>query len=214
MNLKEAFRFQNRLQRMMDDALRILRREENLVTVEVTKLIHKADPQREDETSVQTPDSEYAEMSNQLAAFLLYLLEQREKLGYAIRDAKRSMAMDFDGEVSLNTKRQEIASVFREMVAIRGCERVIPGGGTAYKFNAEGNQVSFCCDVKRVTTINFDRNKIRNYVAGLNKKADGISAELDKCLVISQVAYAPPFDVNDAFSDVFAKFLEEKRGEA
>lgn len=208
MNLKEAFRYQNRLQRMMDDALRILRREENLVTVEVTKLIHKADPQREDETSVHAPDSEYADVANELASFLLYLLEQREKLGYAIREAKRSMELDFDGEVSLNTKRQEIAGVFRDMAAIRGCERLIPGGGTAYKFNAEGNQVSFCCDVKRVTTINFDRNKIRNYIAGLNKKADGISAELDKCLVVSRVEYEPPFDVNDTFADVFAAFLE------
>ncbi|MBR4864296.1 MAG: hypothetical protein IKU07_06955 [Oscillospiraceae bacterium] len=208
MNLKEAFRFQNRLQRLMSDALCILRREDNLVTVEITKLIHKTDPQREDETSVLTPDCEYAEDVNRLAAFLLYLLEQREKLGYAIRGAKRSMDIDFDGEVSLNTKRQEIASVFRDMAAIRGYERVSPGGGTAYKFNAEGNQVSFCCDVKRVTTINFDRNKIRSYVAGLNKKSDGISAELDKCLVTSQVAYEPPFDVNDTFSDVFAKFLE------
>ena len=207
MNLKEAFRFQNKLQRMMDDTLRVLRREENLVTVEVTKLIHKADPQREDEVSVVTPDSEYGDKVNQLAAFLLYLLEQREKLGYAICEAKRSMDMDFDGEVSLNGKRQEIAAVFRDMADIRGCERVTPGGGTAYKFNAEGNQVSFCCDVKRVTTINFDRNKIRSYVAGLNKRSDGISAELDKCLVISKVAYEPPFDVNDTFSEVFDSFL-------
>ena len=208
MNLKEAFRFQNRLQRLMDDALRFLRREENLVTVEVTKLVHKADPQREDEVTVLTPDCEYADAVNQLTAFLLYLLEQREKLGYAIREAKRNLELDFDGEVSLNAKRQEIAGVFREMATIRGYERVTPGGATAYKFNAEGNQVSFCCDVKRVTTINFDRNKIRSYIAGLNKKADGISAELDKCLVMSQVSYDAPFDVNDTFSEVFAKFME------
>lgn len=209
MNLKEAFRFQNRLQRLMDEALYILRREENLTTVEVTKLIHKVDPQREDETSVQAPESEYAEVTTQVATFLMYLLEQREKLSYAICEAKRTMDMDFDGEVSLNSRRQDIAATLRQMAEIRGSERLIPGGGTAYKFNAEGNQVSFCCDVKRVSTINFDRNKIRSYLAGLNKKADRMSAELDKCMVITEVAFEVPFDVNDTFSDVFTRFAEE-----
>ena len=209
MNLKEAFRFQNRLQRLMDEAIYILRQEENLTTVEVTKLIHKVDPQRENETTVQESESEYGAVVTQVASFLMHLLNLREKLSYAIRDAKQGMDMDFDGEVSLNAKRQDLAIVFRRMAELRGSERVIPGGGTAYKFNAEGNQVSFCCDVKRVTTINFDRNKIRSYVAGLSKKADCVSAELDKCLVNTEVAFEAPFDVNDTFSEVFAMFMEE-----
>ena len=207
MNLKEAFRYQNKLQQLMDDAMGILFMEKNVTKVENTVLLHKVNPEAQNETTLEDPENEYAQHITEISALLMYLLEQREQLSRAIRAAKQTMEMDFDGEVSLNGKRQEIAAVFRDMADIRGCERVTPGGGSAYKFNAEGNQVSFCCDVKRVTTINFDRNKIRSYVAGLNKRSDGISAELDKCLVISKVAYEPPFDVNDTFSEVFDGFL-------
>ena len=75
--------------------------------------------------------------------------------------------------------------------------------GVGYKFNAEGNQVSYRCDLKTVTTINFDRSKVRSYAAGLCKKADLVSAELDKSMVNSDVGYEAPFDVNDSFADVF-----------
>ena len=94
------------------------------------------------------------------------------------------------------------------MSQIRSAETLIPGGGVGYKFNAEGNQVSYCCDLKRVTTINFDRNKIRAYATGLNQTADTVSAELDRYTVNTQVDYTPPFDVNDTFADILQWHIE------
>ena len=85
---------------------------------------------------------------------------------------------------------------------------MIPNGGTGYRFNAEGNQVSYRCDVKKVTTINYDRNKVRSHVAALNRKSDAISVELDRSMVNSVVDYDAPFDVNDSFADVFESFLD------
>ena len=50
---------------------------------------------------------------------------------------------------------------------------------------------------KRVTTINFDRNKIRKMCADLSKKSDETSAALDAALVNTPVEYEAPFDVNE-----------------
>ena len=72
-----------------------------------------------------------------------------------------------------------------------------------YQFNNEGNQVSYRCDVKRVTTINFDRNKIRKMCADLSKKSDETSAALDAALVNTPVEYEAPFDVNETFAEAF-----------
>ena len=66
--------------------------------------------------------------------------------------------------------------------------------------------MSYRCDVKRVTTIHFDRNKIRKMCAQLSRKADAVSAELDAVLITTQVDYAPPFDVNDTFAEAFGVF--------
>ena len=208
MNLKEAFRYQNKLQRLMEEAEDILRRERNVVKVEQTALLHKVHPEAADETTLESPDTVYADQITDIAVLLMFLLGERERLGRAIREAKRSMDMDFDGEISLNTRRQEIAAIFRNMAQLRSCETLLPGGGIGYKFNAEGNQVSYRCDLKKVTTINFDRNKVRSYAAALSRRADQVSAELDRHMVNTEVDYEPPFDVNDTFAEVLASRTE------
>jgi hypothetical protein len=186
----------------MDDAQDILSRDKNVTKVANTSQRHKVNPDAQDETTFDLPDTEYAEQITEVAVFLMFLLGERERLSTAIRAAKQEMDIDFDGEASLNTKRQEISRIFRRMGEIRCSENLYPNAGVGYKFNAEGNQVSYRCDLKKVTTINFDRNKVRAYASGLSKKADQISAELDKRLVNTMVSYEAAFDVNDSFADV------------
>lgn len=209
MNLKEAFRYQNKLEWLMGEAKAILGREQNVTKVENTALRHKVNPDAEDETTVEEPETEYADRITGIAVFLMFLLGEREKLSRAIRQAKKEMDMDFDGEVSLNAKRQNLAELFCRMGEIRCSEKMYPGLGVGYKFNAEGNQVSYRCDLKKVTTINFDRNKVRSYAAALSRKADLVSAELDRYIVNTEVAYEPPFDVNDTFAEVLGWYLEQ-----
>lgn len=209
MNLKEAFRYQNKIEFLMGEAKEILGREKNMVKVENTTLRHKVNPEAEDETTMELPDTEYAEQITDIAVFLMFLLGERERLCQAIRAAKQGMDIDFDGEVSLNGKRQEMANIFRRMAEIRCSEKLLPGAGLGYKFNAEGNQVSYRCDLKKVTTINFDRNKVRSYAIALSKKSDQISAELDKRMVNTEVSYEAVFDVNDTFAEVLQWHIDQ-----
>ena len=214
MNLKEAFRFQNKLQSLMEEAQGILGSDRNITKVENTYLRKKvmAEAEAEDETTMDLPSTEYSEKITEVAVFLMHLLEEREKLSAAIHKTKASLDLPagLDGEVGLNSKRQEIANLLRRMAGLRASETLISNGGTGYRFNNEGNQVSYRCDVKRVVTINFDRNKIRKMSGDLSKKSDEISASLDAALVNAQVDYVAPFDVNDTFADVFESFAEEK----
>ena len=210
MNLKEAFRFQNKLQSLMDEAERILADDRNITQVKVTALYKKAMPEQENETTVEPAPSEYADHIDAVAAFLLHLLGEREKLSRAIRAAKERQEMDMDSEVSLNSTRQSLASFCRHMVDLRNSEKLLPGGATGYRFNAEGNQVPFRCDAKRVVTIHYDRNRVRSYLKQLTEKSDQVSAQLDRCLINSQVDYDAPFDVNDSFAAVFGDYQERQ----
>lgn len=207
MNLKEAFRYQNKLQSFMDEAQSILDRESNITKVESTYLRHKVMSEAEDETVISIPDTEYAEQITDIAKFLLFLLDEKNVLFAAIRKAKNALEIDMDSEVSLNTTRQSIARTFKRMNDLRNSEQTISNGGTGYRFNTDGNQTSYRCDVKRVTTINYDRNVIRAELAKLNKVSDETSSQIDLCLVTSQVDYTAPFDVNDSFADAFEAFL-------
>ena len=211
MNLKEAFRYQNKLQSFMDEAQGILDRDANVTKVENTYLRHKVMAEAEDETVLIAPETEYYEQITDIAQFLLYLLNEKDKLFAAIRTAKDALDIDMDSEVSLNATRQSIARTFKRMNDLRNSEQTISNGGTGYRFNAEGNQISYRCDVKRVTTINYDRKVIRGELSKLNKQADETSTKIDLCLITSKVDYEPPFDVNSSFAEAFEVYTENVR---
>ena len=176
MNLKEAFRYQNKLQSFMDEAQAILSREENITKVEKTYLRRKVMPEAQDEVVLVAAESEYSERITDVARFLLYLLGEKERLFAAIRRAKDALPIDMDSEVSLNATRQSLARTFKQMNDLRSSEVTLSNGGTGYRFNADGNQVAYKCDVRRVTTIHYDRNVIRRELQKLNRRADEVSA--------------------------------------
>ena len=211
MNLKEAFRFQNKLQNLMDEAQSILGCDQNITKVQNTYLRRKVMAEAADETTFDMPSTEYSEFITEVAEFLVYLLDEREKLSAAIHRTKAGLELPagFDGEIGINSKRQEIANLFRHMSGLRSCETLVSNGGIGYRFNNEGNQVSYRCDVKRVVTINFDRNKIRRMCGELSRKADETSGALDAVLVTARVDYELPFDVNDTFAEIFERFAGE-----
>ena len=211
MNLKEAFRYQNKLQSLLDEAQGILDCDANVTKVANTYLRHKVMPEAEDETVMDVVQTEYAEQITDIARFMLYLLEEKSRLFAAIRKAKDALDMDMDSEVSLNAARQSIARTFKRMNDLRSSEQLLSGGGTGYRFNAEGNQISYCCDVKRVTTINYDRKVIHAALSKLNRQADETSNRLDLCLVTSKVGYTVPFDVNASFAEAFETYLENAK---
>lgn len=208
MNLKEAFRYQNKLQTLMQEAEYVLGKDTNVTKVETTYLRSKVVSDAADEKVVQIPETEYSEKITEMVEFLLFILDEKEKLFEAIRKAKNAQAFDMDGEVSLNATRQKVAQVLKRMNDLRGSEQTVSNAGQGYKFNAEGNQVSYRCDLKRVTTINFDRKVVQRKLKELNRKSDETSAQIDVCLVTSVVDYEPPFDVNASFADAFESYME------
>ena len=121
------------------------------------------------------PDTEYYRQLNEMIEFAVYLLGEREKLSEAINKVKYNLPLDLDGEISLNRFRQRLAETFRRMARIKSKEVTETNSGVGYRFNNDGNQVSYKCDVKRVTTINFNRNTVRKYAAQLSGKSDATS---------------------------------------
>lgn len=210
MNLKDAFRVQNKLQSVMSEAMDILEDHRNIVKVKTTHLRSKVMDDAQDVIVEENAPSEYAGHANEIAAFLMAMMEEREKLSQAIRNAKGKLTLDLDSEVGLNRQRQALARAFRGMTTLRNSEKIITDGGTGYRFNGEGNQVLYRCDAKQVVTIDFDRNKIRALASSLGQKSDALSMEMDKCLVNTEVDYALPFDLNDSFDTILTDFMERQ----
>ena len=126
MNLKESFRYQNKLESFLQEALFVLRDPDNITKTKETQLRRKANPDAEDETTIIAAESPYADHINCMTRFVLFLLSEKETLFAAIRKAKNALPVDIDSEVSLNVTRQAVAKLFD-----LGCPLVILACNTA-----------------------------------------------------------------------------------
>lgn len=208
MNLKEAFRYQNKLNDLIDTVEDYLGESSNVMKTTVEHLRKKANPAAENEIVDTTAEREYPYSINDMMKFLVEMVEEKELLYSHILEAKRNLDFDMDSQIDLNIKRQSLSRLFRNMGNIRSTETIQRAGGRDYTFNQEGNQTVYCYDLKVVSVIDFDRNRARKQANDLIKQADEASAKIDQIMVNTTVEYEPFFDVNDSFEEVFDSWLE------
>lgn len=207
MNLKEAFRYQNRMNEVIEIVYGYLECTENIMKTTVEHLRKKANPAAENETVDMSADRQYEYSVNDMMDFLEGMIKEKENLYTAILKAKRGLDFDMDSQIDLNMKRQRISRLFRQMSVVRPSEVLERGKGRDFTFNQEGNQVTYCYDLRTVSVIDFDRNKAKKMANKLICEADEASAEIDKIMVNTEVEYTPVFEVNDSFEDIFESWL-------
>ena len=207
MNLKEAFQAQNTLENLFERVNEYLLEVDN---VTITKEKHfrskAAEGQIDEEMDVTNYNTKIFDV-NKMIDFLVFLIGEREKLAHAIHTAKLKMEFDLDSAVDVNKKRHLAINILRNMRQIKSSSVLRKNGGTDYIFNKEGNQTTFRYDVERITTIDFDRNKVRDLLKKLQEKADAVSNEIDAALINTQVDYTIPFDPHADVSEIFEDFL-------
>lgn len=139
MNLKEAFRFQNKIQSLTEEATSILSRDVNVTKVQNAYLRRKVMAEAEDETTTDVPNHDYPEQITELVNFVIFLFGEKEKLSAAIRKAKDTLSIDTDTETSLNYGRQSLMKLLLRMNDLHDSEVTIHNGGLGYRFNTDGN---------------------------------------------------------------------------
>ena len=103
MNLKESFRYQNFLGSLLSSAASSLTDVQHCLTTTKTHLRNKANEDAEDVTE-QVDIGEFHK-NDDVLRFMLYLIDEREKLTTAIGRAKASIGFDLDAAVETNKFR-------------------------------------------------------------------------------------------------------------
>lgn len=199
MNLKESYRYANYLDRLLDTAYSYLRNKGFVTTTKQEHLRSKANSDAQDEiVDVQKPyDVDFTPMN--VIDFVVKVLDEKEKLIEAIAIAKSTTEINIDNSISMNRKKQEFVNVLNGLSNIKPSEKQT--NGSDYKFNAEGNQVTYYYTVNQITSIDFDRNDVRALAKKYLKSTDDISAKLDSIEINTNLDFVPKFDVNDTFED-------------
>lgn len=202
MNLKTAYRYQNYLAGLMDTARRCLSAVKTTVTEEHQKTARYSEAQNE---TIVRVDERYPDVKGDAVIRLMYdIFNEQNKVTQAVSETKRKADFDIDAEINNNKKRREFSAILSALAGIKSSEVMITGSDV--KFNAEGNQVSYTYPVKRVTTINFDRDKVIGLSKKLNEEADLVSDKADEFMLTEIVNIEPKFDIHESFDDVLAKY--------
>lgn len=199
MNLKEAFRYQNFLDELLGTAYSYLNNKNFVVSTVETHLKSQVNPNAKDEViEVQKPyDVEFT--PNDLIDFVVKVVNEKEKISNIISDAKMRSEIDIDVAIALNKKKQGFARVLQSLSNIKSGEKV--KNASDYKFNTDGNQVSYYYKINEVTQIDFNRNDVRGLYKKLLKETDEVSAKLDSILINTELDFNPSWDINDSFEE-------------
>lgn len=203
MNLKESFRYQRFLDDMMQQASVNLSQMQHCLTITKTHNRKKANPEAEDITEVVEREGIYYP-NDDVIAFMVWLVGEREKLTSAIGKAKASVGFDIDAAVETNKFRQLLNSSIKSMMRHMPSKRVEQGRD--YKFNVEGNQTAYYYDIEVVAREAYDKDNAKQIMRGMISEADKTSAQLDAAMINTTVDYTPVYDVNESFDDVMAEF--------
>ena len=200
MNLKESYRYANYIDGLLSTAYTYLRNKGFVTTTVEEHLRKQSNPDVENETiEVQKPfDVEFS--PNDVIDFVVKVITEKEKLSDAIAKAKNTTDINIDNAISMNKKKQGFVSVLNGIADIKPSE--IKTTSKSYKFDINGEQKPYVYDVNRKTSINFDRNDVRNLIKKYLKETDEISAKLDLIEITTQVDFIPTWDVNEKFEEL------------
>lgn len=200
MILKEAFRYQNYLTSLFVQATSYLSREDFITTTTQNHNRSMVNPDAQD-VKISVPKVfNVGYKPNDLIDFVVKLIDEKQKLSNAITEAKKSLDMDIDAAMSMNKSKQDFISVLRKMVSIKPTES--EKEGTSYKFNNDGDQVSYRYPVKEVKTIDYDRNSVKGLISKYKKETDKISTTRDRIDIMTDVDYTPVWEVDTPLEDI------------
>ena len=200
MILKEAFRYQNYLSSLFVQATSYLSREDFITTTTQKHNRTKVNPDAQDEDIVVPKVFNADYKPNDLIDFVVKLIDEKQKLSNAIAEAKKSLDIDVDAAMSMNKTKQDFISVLRRMAVIKPSES--DKEGTSYKFNNDGDQVSYRYPVKEVKTIDYDRNVVKGLISKYKKETDEISTSRDRIDIMTEVDYIPVWEVDTPLEDI------------
>lgn len=209
MNLKEAFQAQNKLSELMTYITRYLSDSDNVMTVTEKHLRSKALAGQPDESVDVSCKADEGFDVGQLLGVWEELMEEKDRLGAAIGKAKAAMDFNLDAAVDGNKSRRAFLSMLQGLANRKSAHELHKGIGCGYVFNKDGNQTSYCYDIDRIMTIDYDRNKVRAMVKEMSRMVNDVSIKIDKALLQTPVDYTLKFDLAGENNFILEELMKE-----
>lgn len=208
MNLKEAFRVQNILNSHIDTAMCHLNSTGDTMKTISTHKISEANPGAEDRVEDSTTKRNHEWNANDMLDILEELFSMKQELTRKIGEAKRKLPLDIDAELAINVCRRKIINGITPLISRQAFES--KSSGTSYRINNDGNQVPFYYNIESVTTIDYDRTRVKAMKNRIAADGDAMSDKIEKLMLEAEIDFTLPFHIADNFDEVIDCFLSDR----
>lgn len=204
--LKEAFRYQNFLESLLQSCDRYLRDSNNVMKITEEHHRSRVQPDAQDEKKDNIGDRPLPVSADTLIGFMFRIYLEKKSLSEAINEAKAYHCTDMDMNMALNKTRQRIVDRLKSVAALKNRRTI--NKGSAYCFNNDGNQVEYYYDVETTSVPEFDRPKVKKLIQELAGESDKVSIRIDDYLSRVPVNFDPCFDINSSFEELIEEYNE------
>lgn len=206
MNLKEAFHYQTVLDGWMQRARNIFALGNGAFDITKNHMYSKSDETRPDVTeAVEFP---LEVRFDDVVKFMDALVKEKYELTKAVADTESKLGFCISAEISANKYRSDMIRGLRNILDHK--EHKSTTTNVAYRFNNEGNQISYIYDVETVYKEAFDRKADKELLKKLEAERNAASLMIEAAHVNSVVDFIPTFDETETLEEIVAEYFAEK----
>jgi len=214
-NLKESFRLHNHLESVITDLTYYLNNEQNVVKVTEIHQKNKTNKEAMDETIDVVVEKRFDCKVEDILFLVKKLIEEKLKLSICIEEAKKELFLDWkengntlsvDCAVEFNKHIRNFAANLKRLMDLKSTET--ESQGSDFKFNSDGNQVSYRYPLVKKKVIDYDRNIVKEQYKKLMEKADIISTKIDQALLKDCVDYECIYNLHDSVEEIVEKYAK------
>lgn len=206
--LKEAFRYQNFFESLLERILNDYLRTSNVLTVETEHKFNEVNKEKDNVTENETAERPFDCKVDDLFDLCLEIIDLKATLSQKIAIAKNKAKINIDTAALINKNKQELAMHLNHLSSLKSSEE--KSFGVDYKFDVDMKQQSYRYPTKTVKSIDFNRNTALAIAKRLLKEADETSTKIEEVQILTKFEFDTPYNVNDTLEDVVAKFMEKK----
>lgn len=204
MTLKEAFHYQNYLEKLMTETLNAIQPRNAIQETRIHKR-NASNPEAQDAVEEVPRDVVYP--MDAMIRFAHDLISQKYMLTREISRAKaNSDNICLDAEIEANKYRQRLAANLTRLLAKKPEKSIVQGRG--YKLDINQVQVPYYYDIEIVQADAFDRPGIREDMRSTATLSNEVSLDIEREIVTLTVDYDPPYPVDASFDEVMEEYTK------
>lgn len=210
-SLKKSFEYKNYFKNLFNECCSLLIDDSFMTKTIEEHYINKVNKDEDDkvENIISLKRNIYSFITpNQLIDFVIYINNECNRLSEAITAAKtREPLSRYDTLITKNSQDRDLLYSISATNKIKSKEEFSVGSGR--KFNIDGEQVTYDYDVKRIKTIDFDRNETKKLALKLRSECNSTSEAIDLLLVQNLVEFDTIFETGESFEEAFERYLNK-----